>query len=53
MVDESARNKIEELLEKGESVFRWNIGSYKDFNEMAMFEEIDEIKSDFILNSLY
>jgi DNA primase len=53
MVDESARNKIEELLEKGESVFRWNIGSYKDFNEMAMFEELDEIKSDFILNSLY
>lgn len=53
IIDESSKNKISELLTRGEKVFRWNSGSYKDFNEMAMFEELNEISSDFILNSLY
>jgi len=52
-VDESSRSKISELINKGESVYKWTSGSYKDFNEMAMFEELNEISSEFILNSLY
>jgi hypothetical protein len=53
-MDASSRSKIEELLNKGESVFKWPLGrSYKDFNEMAMCDELDEIKPEMILNSLY
>jgi hypothetical protein len=53
ILDESSKNKISELLTRGEKVFKWNSGSYKDFNEMAMFEELNEIPSNFILKSLY
>jgi hypothetical protein len=53
-MDDSSKNKIQELLNNGENVFKWPLGmSYKDFNEMAMFEELNEINSELILNSLY
>jgi hypothetical protein len=52
--DDSAKNKIHELLNKGEVVFKWNSNMpYKDFNEMAMFEDILEIKTESIIESVY
>ena len=53
-LDETAKGKIQDLINNGESVFKWPLGmSYKDFNEMAMFEELNEINPNLILNSLY
>lgn len=53
IIDDTSKDKTIELLNKGENVFKWKDGNYKDFNEMAMFEEINEIDPKFILNSLY
>jgi hypothetical protein len=53
-MDESSKIKIKELIDRGETIFKWPLGmSYKDFNEMAMFEELNEINTELILNSLY
>jgi hypothetical protein len=52
--DESSKIKITELLNKGENVFRWPANMpYKDFNEMIMFEDLKQISTDSIINSLY
>jgi hypothetical protein len=52
--DESAKNKIHQLLNNNEIVFKWTPDmSYKDFNEMAMFEDIVEIPSQTIISSVY
>jgi DNA primase len=52
--DEAADKKIKQLLQNGERVFKWKAGmSYKDLNEMAMFEDMDEISYQVILDSLY
>jgi hypothetical protein len=53
IVDDTSKDKTIELLNKGENVFKWKYGNYKDFNEMAMFEELNQIDPKFILNSLY
>lgn len=53
IIDDTSKNKTLELLDKGDAVFKWNSGTYKDFNEMAMMEDVNEIKTDYILNSLY
>lgn len=53
-LDNSAKEKIFELLSAKQKVFRWPSDKpYKDFNEWAVKEGIDEIPLDFILNSLY
>jgi hypothetical protein len=53
-MDDTAKNKITELLNNNECVFKWPMGmSYKDFNEYAMFECLDEIDPNIILGSLY
>jgi hypothetical protein len=52
--DDAAKQKIFELLSAKEKVFRWPSNSpYKDFNEWAVKEGIDEIPYDFIIKSLY
>jgi DNA primase len=51
--DDTAKNKVKDLLSKGESVFNWNIGcGYKDFNEWAVFEDLDEIPYQGIIDNL-
>jgi hypothetical protein len=51
-LDEAAKEKMRELLLKGESVFRWGIGcGYKDLNEWCVKEEKNEIDYNLIVNS--
>lgn len=52
--DKSAKVKIQELVNKGYSVFRWPLDlEYKDFNEMAVKENKDEIDYSLITSNLY
>ena len=52
--DQSAKDKITELIDMGETVFKWlDSMPYKDFNEMAMFENLIEIDYNNIINNLY
>jgi DNA primase len=52
--DETAKDKVKELLVKGEKVFNWGIGKgYKDFNEWCLFEDLDEIPYQGILDNCY
>jgi len=51
--DETAKEKTKELLLKGEKVFKWPSGmSYKDFNAMAMFEDLNEIPYQRIIDNV-
>lgn len=43
LIDKTAREKTEELMEEGENVFVWPKNYYKDFNQWAVEEELDEI----------
>jgi DNA primase len=50
--DETAKEKMAELLKKGETVFSWGVGKgYKDFNEWAVFEDFDELDYNKIVNN--
>lgn len=52
--DETAKDKVKELLKKGDSVFNWGVGKgYKDFNEWAIFEDLDEIPYQKIIDNCY
>jgi len=52
--DDAAKQKIFELLTAKQKVFRWPSNSpFKDFNEWAVKEGIDEIPYSLILDSLY
>jgi DNA primase len=52
--DPAAKDKILKLLEAKEKVFRWPLNNpYKDFNEWAVAEGVDEIPQDIILKSLF
>jgi len=52
--DETAKEKILELKQKGENVFNWPLGmSYKDLNEMAVFEDLDSIDPDVFIKNCY
>jgi len=52
--DEAAKNKIKQLVENNQKVFKWPDGmSYKDINEVAIFEDLNEIPYERILNSVY
>jgi hypothetical protein len=52
--DDAASKKIKELILDRQKVFKWPSSmSYKDFNEMAMFEEIDSIEPKTIIDNLY
>jgi hypothetical protein len=52
--DVAAKENVFKLLQKKEKVFKWPIDKpYKDFNEWAIKEDLNEIPYDFILKSLY
>lgn len=52
--DETAKEKTKKLLLNNENVFKWpDSMPYKDFNEMIMFDEVDEIDYNVIINNLY
>jgi DNA primase len=52
--DEAAKEKIFKLLSAKQKVFRWPSNNpYKDFNEWAVAEGMNEIPFENILNSLY
>jgi hypothetical protein len=52
--DDASKNKTMDLVNSGEKVFKWpSEMAYKDFNEMIMFEDLTEISSEKIINSLY
>lgn len=52
--DKTAEEKTKEFVLNKKKVFKWKSEmSYKDFNEMAMFEDLNEIDYKIIINSLY
>lgn len=52
--DDASKEKTKKLLMQGETLFKWPPSmSYKDFNEMIMFEDITEIDYKTILDNLY
>lgn len=51
--DETADKKTRQLVMEKENVFKWQGGPYKDFNQKCMFEELDEINYQVLLDSLY
>ena len=52
-MDETAKNNIVKLLERKEKVFKWPDKPYKDFNDWAIAENLNEISYNFILGNLY
>jgi hypothetical protein len=53
-VDETAKNKIQELLLKKQHVYMWPLGNKnKDFNEWCINDNTNEINYKDIINSLY
>lgn len=53
-MDDASKEKTKKMLLDGENIFKWPLHmSYKDFNEMVMFEETNQIDYNIILNSLY
>ena len=52
--DSTAKKKTKDFIERGYSVFKWPLNwEYKDFNEMAIKENLNEISFDLLTNSLY
>lgn len=52
--DSAAKDKVFQLLKTKQKVFRWPSNSpYKDFNEWAVKEGVNEIPYSFIVDSLY
>lgn len=52
-IDATAKEAVTKLILHGEKVFRWSDIPYKDFNEWATKENIDEIDYNIIVNNLY
>lgn len=52
--DKTAEEKTREFVSEKKKVFKWKPEmSYKDFNEMAMFEDLNEINYKIIVDNLY
>jgi hypothetical protein len=50
--DSTSKDKIKQLLENNHTIFNWKIGSnFKDFNEWAIFEDVNEIDYQKIINN--
>jgi hypothetical protein len=50
--DKETKERLLKLINGGEKVYRWS-NNYKDINEWAVNEKLDEIPHDLILKSLY
>lgn len=54
LFDKTAKEKIKELSRKGETVFMWSSDMrFKDFNDLAVSEKLDEIDYNVILNNIF
>lgn len=51
--DDQTKQKVLNLLNDSENVFKWPNIKYKDFNEIAMDKDLNEIDYNFILKNLY
>jgi len=51
--DDETKQKVLKLLNDSEKLFKWPTLKYKDFNEMAMDKDLNEIDYDFILKNLF
>jgi hypothetical protein len=51
--DEAGKKNIKKLMEEKQKVFAWVDKPYKDFNEWAVKEKLDEIDYQIILNNLH
>jgi hypothetical protein len=51
--DEETKQKTLNLLNNSEKVFKWPKCKYKDFNELAIDKNLNEIPINFILKNLY
>ena len=51
-LDDAGKKNMLQLLEAKEKVFAWGNKPYKDFNEWAVKEELDEIDYQTVLNNL-
>ena len=50
--DDTAKEKMKEILMNNESIFSWKKGTgYKDFNEWCIFEDLNEIDYQVILDN--
>lgn len=54
LFDKTAKEKIKELSRKGETVFMWSSDMrFKDFNDLAVSEKLNEIDYNVILNNIF
>ena len=54
LFDKTAKEKIKELSRKGETVFMWSSDMrFKDFNDLAVSEKLDEIDYNVILDNIF
>jgi len=51
-IDKAAKESTQRLLLEGQTVFRWPDVSYKDFNEWAVKENLNEINYNIILENI-
>jgi len=51
--DDETKQKVLKLLNDSENLFKWPTLKYKDFNEMAMDKNLNEIDYNFILKNLF
>ena len=51
--EKETKSKVLSLLNSSQKVYRWNNTKYKDFNEWAVSEKLDEIPYSKILESLF
>lgn len=52
-IDNAAKETVAKMILKGEKVFKWPDKPYKDFNEWAVKENLNEIDYNIIINSTY
>ena len=52
-LDEASKNNVIKLLQSGEKVFKWGNQPYKDFNEWAVKENLNEIDYNLVVENLY
>lgn len=52
-IDDASKENTSKLALAGEKVFKWPETKYKDFNEWAVAESLNEIDYNLIVNSLY
>jgi len=52
-VDNAAKETVTKMILEGKKVFRWLDKPYKDFNEWAVAEDLNEIDYNIIIENLY